>query len=48
MTGERSVLKEGIVAGLIGAAAVAVWFFVFDLARGRPLLTPGLLGALVF
>ena len=48
MTGERSVLREGIVAGLIGAAAVAVWFFVFDVARGRPFLTPGLLGALVF
>jgi hypothetical protein len=46
--GERSVLREGIVAGLIGAATVAVWFFVFDLARGRPFLTPGVLGALVF
>jgi hypothetical protein len=46
--GERSVLREGIVAGLIGAAIVAVWFFVFDLARGRPFLTPGLLGAFVF
>ena len=46
--GERSVLREGIVAGLIGAAIVAVWFFVFDLARGRPFLTPGVLGALVF
>jgi hypothetical protein len=46
--GERSVLREGIVAGLIGAAIVAVWFFVFDLARGRPFLTPGLLGAYVF
>ncbi len=45
---ERSVLREGIVAGLIGAATVAVWFFVFDLARGRPFLTPGVLGALVF
>ena len=46
--GERSVLREGIVAGLIGAAVVAVWFFVFDLARGRPFVTPGLLGAYVF
>ena len=46
--GERSVLREGIVAGLIGAAVVAVWFFVFDLARGRPFLTPGVLGAFVF
>jgi hypothetical protein len=45
---ERSVLREGIVAGLIGAAVVAVWFLVFDIARGRPFLTPGLLGAAVF
>lgn len=45
---ERSVLREGVVAGLIGAAVVAVWFLVFDIARGRPFLTPGLLGAAVF
>ena len=44
----RSVLREGIVAGLIGAAVVAVWFFVYDLARGRPFHTPSLLGAFVF
>ena len=47
-SGERSVLREGIVAGLIGAAIVAVWFLVFDIARGRPFLTPGVLGAVVF
>ncbi len=46
--GPRSVLREGIVAGLIGAAVVAVWFLFFDVARGRPFLTPGLLGAAVF
>src|SRR5207247_428107 len=45
---QRSVLREGIVAGLIGAAVVAVWFLFFDIARGRPFLTPGLLGAAVF
>jgi hypothetical protein len=45
---ERSVVREGIVAGLIGAAVVAIWFFLFDLARGRPFLTPTLLGSLVF
>src|SRR5437773_1124917 len=44
----RSVLREGVVAGLIGAVVVAVWFLVFDLARGRPFLTPGLLGGAVF
>jgi hypothetical protein len=45
---ERSVLREGIVAGLIGAAVVAIWFFVFDVLRGRPFLTPTLLGSFVF
>ncbi|MBI4636738.1 MAG: hypothetical protein HY727_10365 [Candidatus Rokubacteria bacterium] len=45
---QPSVLREGIVAGMIGAAVVAVWFLVFDIARGRPLLTPALLGAAVF
>src|SRR5919198_2163739 len=44
----RSVLREGIVAGLIGAGVVAVWFLLFDAARGRPFLTPGLLGGAVF
>lgn len=47
-TVQRSVLREGIVAGLIGAALVAVWFFILDLARGRPLLTPTILSAAVF
>ena len=45
---ERSVLREGVIAGLIGAAVVAVWFLIFDIARGRPFLTPGLLGGAVF
>jgi hypothetical protein len=44
----QSILKEGIFAGLIGAAVVAVWFLAFDLWRGQPFLTPGLLGAAVF
>ena len=45
---QGSILKEGIVAGLIGAAVVAVWFLLFDIWRGRPLLTPALLGAAAF
>src|SRR5712692_5389760 len=49
MVRERnSVLREGVIAGCIGAAVVAVWFLFFDLARGKPLLTPALLGAVVF
>ena len=45
---QRSILKEGVVAGLIGAAVVAVWFLLFDIWRGQPFLTTGLLGAAVF
>jgi len=44
----RSVLRDGIVAGVIGAAVVALWFLVLDIARGKPFLTPALLGAAVF
>ncbi|MGH7323848.1 MAG: hypothetical protein ACREJ9_04285 [Candidatus Rokuibacteriota bacterium] len=43
-----SILREGIVAGVLGAGVVALWFLVFDVARGKPLLTPALLGAAVF
>jgi len=45
---QPSVLREGVVAGVVGAAVVALWFLVFDIARGRPFLTPSLLGAAVF
>ena len=45
---QRSVLREGIIAGLLGAATVALWFLIFDAARGKPFLTPALLGAAVF
>ena len=49
MAGEqRSVLREGVIGGLLGAAAVAVWFLIFDFARGKAFLTPALLGAAVF
>jgi hypothetical protein len=46
--GQRSVLRDGVIAGLIGATVVAVWFLIFDFARGKPLFTPALLGAAVF
>jgi hypothetical protein len=45
---QRSVLREGVIGGLLGAAVVALWFLVFDFARGKPFLTPALLGAAVF
>lgn len=44
----RSVLREGIITGLIGATVVALWFLLFDFARGKPLFTPALLGNTLF
>src|SRR2546422_3623474 len=42
------VLREGFIAGLIGAAAVAPWFLIVDLVAGRPFFTPAMLGSAVF
>ncbi|HEY7650351.1 MAG TPA: hypothetical protein VID04_15235 [Methylomirabilota bacterium] len=42
------IYQEGIVAGVIGAATVALWFFVIDLVHGRPLYTPTVLGTALF
>jgi hypothetical protein len=49
MTGDamrtgHSIVREGLMAGFLGATAVAVWFFVVDLIGGRPLFTPNVLG----
>lgn len=40
--------QQGIVAGVMGAATVAVWFFILDLISGRPFYTPSVLGAALF
>jgi hypothetical protein len=42
------IYHEGIVAGVIGAATVALWFFLIDLVQGRPLYTPTVLGTALF
>jgi hypothetical protein len=42
------VYKEGIIAGVIGAATVAVWFLVVDMMHGRPFYTPTVLGTALF
>ena len=39
---------EGIVAGTIGAATVALWFLIVDTIKGRPLYTPSVLGTVFF
>lgn len=43
-TQTHSVVREGVIAGVMGATAVAIWFFVVDLIAGRPLFTPNTLG----
>jgi hypothetical protein len=42
------ILREGFVAGLIGAAAVAVWFLIVDAVNGQPFFTPAMLGQATF
>jgi hypothetical protein len=43
-----SLYEEGIVAGLLGAATIAVWFLILDTIQGRPLYTPTVLGTALF
>ena len=42
---DHPALLRGVVNGLIGAAVVAAWFFVLDVARGAPFHTPAALGS---
>ncbi len=44
----HSPVREGTIAGIIGAASVALWFFMIDSIAGRPLFTPAVLGASLF
>jgi hypothetical protein len=39
---------KGLVTGLVGAGAVALFFFVLDVLKGRPFYTPAALGSLLF
>ena len=45
---KRTIIGEGLVVGLVGATAVAVWFLLYDLAASVPFRTPALLGAAIF
>ena len=42
------ILREGFIAGCVGAAAVALWFLIVDAINGRPFFTPAMLGSAVF
>jgi hypothetical protein len=42
------LLKEGVMTGIVGAAAVALWFLGLDMVAGQPLRTPAALGSALF
>jgi len=42
------VYAEGIRAGVVGAATIALWFLVLDAIAGRPFYTPTVLGTALF
>jgi hypothetical protein len=45
----EELLARGLITGLFGAAAVALWFFFLDFSDGHPFRTPAALGsALLF
>ena len=45
---EHSVIREGAIAGILGAVVAAAWLFLLDVAAGRPLQTPNGLGRVLF
>ena len=47
-TVDSRVYQEGIIAGILGAFTVAVWFLVVDMMHGRPFYTPTVLGTALF
>lgn len=45
---EHSAVREGLLTGLMGAVLMAGWYFVADVASGRPFHTPNVLGKIIF
>jgi hypothetical protein len=44
----QALYQEGIIAGVLAAAVVAIWFLIVDSLAGRPFYTPSVLGAALF
>jgi hypothetical protein len=44
----EGLYQEGLMAGVLGAATVALWFLLLDTVGGRPLRTPSILGTALF
>lgn len=43
-----AVVREGVIAGVLGGVAVAAWFLIIDLVVGRLFYTPAALGSALF
>jgi len=43
-----TIVREGVLAGTLGGAVVALWYLLCDTIGGRPFHTPALLGAIFF
>lgn len=43
----HGTLREGAIAGALGATGVAAWFLLVDLVAGQPFFTPRVLGEAV-
>ena len=41
---DAALRREGIIAGILGAAVVALFYLIVDLIRGRAFMTPSVLG----
>jgi hypothetical protein len=39
-----NTVREGLIAGFIGATSIAIWFLIVDTIAGRPFYTPTVLG----
>ncbi|MHB8381264.1 MAG: hypothetical protein ACYDC3_02820 [Candidatus Binataceae bacterium] len=47
-SGWLRVTREGVLAGMVGGVAVAIWFLGYDIASGDAFQTPTILGAMIF
>lgn len=45
MAERHNSIREGVLAGFIGATAIVIWFAIIDIASGMPFHTPSILGA---
>ena len=45
MAERHSSIREGIIAGVLGATVIAVWFLIIDTIAAHPFHTPDILGS---